>query len=90
MQATFTTQLKLAFLLARKTASDIFTGTGISISCEGKKYLGAPLGTDAFVHSFIHQQISTWEKELKLNLQSLNPMLLMLPLHMVSQANGPT
>ena len=36
---------------ARKTASDIFTGTGISISCEGKKYLGAPLGTDAFVHS---------------------------------------
>ena len=75
---------------ARKTASDIFTGTGISISCEGKKYLGAPLGTDAFVHSFIHQQISTWEKELKLNLQSPNPMLLMLPLHMVSQANGPT
>ena len=51
---------------ARKTASDIFTGTGISITCEGKKYLGAPLGTDAFVHSFIHQQISTWEKELKL------------------------
>ena len=26
---------------------------------EGKKYLGASLGTDTFVHSFIHQQIST-------------------------------
>ena len=50
----------------RKAASDIFSGTGISISCEGKKYLGAPLGIDTFVHSFIHQQISTWEKELKL------------------------
>lgn len=42
---------------AQKTASDIFTGTGISISW--KKYLRAPLATASFLHSFIQQQIST-------------------------------
>ena len=64
--------------------SDIFTITGVSVSCKGKKYLEAPLGTDAFVHSLSTNKSPPGKKNLKycLNLQSPNPMLLMLPLHM--------
>jgi len=46
-------------------AMSTFQGTGISITSEGKRHLGAALGTPSFVTSFVEQQVTSWIKELQ-------------------------
>ena len=46
-------------------AESVFGSTGINISVEGKKHLGAPLGTDAFAKSLISAKVEKWVKDFK-------------------------
>ena len=43
----------------------MFGGTGINISVERKKHLGAPLETDAFAKSLISAKVEKWVEEIK-------------------------
>ena len=42
-------------------AIDSFSSSGIQISCEGARYLGAPLGTAEYIKQFISQKVSQWQ-----------------------------
>ena len=46
-------------------AESMFSGAGINITIEGKKHLGAPLGTDVFRESFISVKVEKWVEEIK-------------------------
>ena len=46
-------------------AESMFSGTGIIITVEGKKHLGAPLGTDVFGEYFISAKVAKWVEEIK-------------------------
>ena len=41
-------------------AKKVFQGTGISVTEEGKIHLGAAIGTQAFVESYIERKVSEW------------------------------
>ena len=43
----------------------MFSRTGINVSVQGKKHLGAPLGTDEFCKSFISAKVEKWVEEIK-------------------------
>ena len=45
---------------------ELFQGSGISISADGKRHLGGALGSPSFVSSFVQERVSTWTKELDL------------------------
>ena len=42
---------------------EIFAGTGVNITCEGRPYLGSPLGTEDFVNE---NKVEVWSSELTL------------------------
>ena len=46
-------------------AKEMFQGTGISITEEGKRHLGAALGTQGFVESYVQRKVSEWVKAVK-------------------------
>ncbi len=46
-------------------AKRIFDGTGIKISLEGERHLGAVLGSDAFRKSYVENKINKWVKDVK-------------------------
>ena len=46
-------------------AASAFEGTGISITSDGKRHLGAALGSPSFVASFVEKQVTSWIKELQ-------------------------
>ena len=46
-------------------ASDLFRETGITVCSEGTRYLGAAIGTDTFVKSFIQGKVGGWVHEVK-------------------------
>ena len=41
-------------------AKEVFRGTGVSVTEEGKRDLGAAIGTQAFVKSYVKQKVSEW------------------------------
>ena len=41
-------------------AKKVFQGTGISVTEEGKRHLGAAIGTQAFVENYIERKVSEW------------------------------
>ena len=45
-------------------ATDIFRGTDVSITSEGRSVLGSPIGTCAFVDKFVDEKIAVWSNEL--------------------------
>ena len=45
-------------------ATDIFHGTDVSITSEGRSVLGSPVGTCAFVDKFVDEKIVVWSNEL--------------------------
>ena len=45
-------------------ANIIFKGTGLSITTEGKRHLGAALGTQSFVKEFVQLKVKNWVQEL--------------------------
>ena len=42
-------------------ALDTFSSSGIQITCEGARYLGAPLGSPVFIEQFIKGKVSEWQ-----------------------------
>ena len=48
-----------------ETANEIFQGTGISISTEGRRYLGGAIGTTSFRNQLIDQKVREWVEEIK-------------------------
>jgi len=46
-------------------AVSIFGNTGLMIAMEEKRHLGAALGTDSFVNSFVTQKVSVWKHKLE-------------------------
>ena len=45
-------------------AGKIFAETGIHITCEGKRYLGAALGTRDFVMNYVMDKVANWKAEI--------------------------
>ena len=43
----------------------IFCGSGVLITAEGKRYLGAALGMASFGSLFVNQKVSVWKHELE-------------------------
>ena len=50
----------------RDAGNDLFKGTGVKITSEGRPHLGAALGCNAYVSQFVSEKISEWGKELDL------------------------
>ena len=46
-------------------ALDTFASSGIQISSEGARYLGAPLGTQSFTNQFVNVKVSEWQASLE-------------------------
>ena len=46
-------------------ARAIFEGTGVAITTEGKRHLGAAIGTSNFVESYVQQKVSEWVHEME-------------------------
>ena len=47
------------------TAEEHFRGSGVNITIQGHRYLGAPLGSKSFVEDFIRDKISCWGSEIR-------------------------
>ena len=47
-------------------AKEIFQGTSVNITTHGRPYLGAPLGTSAYVQQFVKEKVDDWILDLKL------------------------
>ena len=45
-------------------AKEIFSGTGMSITTEGKVTLGCPIGTNSFMTSVVSAKISEWTDQI--------------------------
>ena len=41
-------------------AQSLFRDTNIHITSEGRPYLGSPLGSQAYVESFVHAKVDSW------------------------------
>ena len=46
-------------------AEEHFRGSGVNITTQGHRHLGAPLGSKPFVEEFIQDKIRYWETEIK-------------------------
>ena len=46
-------------------AQAVFDGTGVNVTQEGKRYLGASLGTKAFTENFVSEKVLEWTKEIE-------------------------
>jgi hypothetical protein len=49
-----------------EAAKEVFEGSGISITSEGKRYLGAAIGSDDFIEEFVKHKVYEWQTELEL------------------------
>ena len=45
-------------------AETVFEGSGVSITKEGKRHLGAAIGTEAFREAYVRDKIATWVQEI--------------------------
>ena len=43
-----------------RDAKELFSGTGIGITSEGKRHLGAALGSRSFLESYISDKVKMW------------------------------
>lgn len=46
-------------------AKEVFDGTGVRISQEGRRHLGSALGTESFVQAYITEKVKKWTTELE-------------------------
>ena len=70
------------------SATKLFQEEGVQITLQGRRHLGATLGSRSFTESYINSKVTDWIKEvLQLPLASL--MQLMVPLHMALLGDGP-
>jgi hypothetical protein len=47
-------------------AQEIFAGSGINITTEGRRHLGAVLGTEAFRENYVNSRVQEWVDELSI------------------------
>ena len=47
-----------------KMATEAFDSTGVNVTSHGRLYLEAPIGTRAFVESFVKNKVNQWISEL--------------------------
>ena len=47
------------------TASSTFAGTSVQVTTQGKRHLGAALGTQYFVEHYVAKQVKEWIPELE-------------------------
>ena len=45
-------------------AETLFRDTGVNITTQGRPYLGAPIGSSDYVHSFVSNKINCWIEEI--------------------------
>ena len=48
-----------------KAATELFHGTGVNITAEGKQHLGAAVGRQSFVHQYVEEKVAQWVQELE-------------------------
>ena len=48
-----------------EAAKEIVKGTGITVSSEGKRYLGGAMGTTSFLHQYVERKVNGWVKEIE-------------------------
>ena len=48
-----------------EAAKEIFKGTGITVSSEGKRYLGGAMGTTSFLQQYVERKVNGWVKEIE-------------------------
>ena len=53
-------------------ATAVFGDTSVQVTTEGRPYLGAPLGSPAYVSQFVREKVDQWSKELSLLSQIAN------------------
>ena len=46
------------------TAAASFANTGVQVTSKGRPYLGAAIGTEEFVISYVKDRVAKWTKEL--------------------------
>ena len=65
----YTPNAEKSWLIVREEALEqaqcIFHDSGINISSQGRPHLGAPLGSNAFIQSFVESKVTNWVKEIK-------------------------
>ena len=50
----------------RAKAEEVFAGTGVKITSDGRPYLGAPLGSEEYIASFLTDKVNEWTEEVDL------------------------
>ena len=48
-----------------QAATELFHGTGVNITAEGKRHLGAAVGRQSFVHQYVEEKVAQWVQELE-------------------------
>ncbi len=46
-------------------AAEIFHGSGVNISAEGKRHLGSAIGSSSFIKTYIQEKVKQWVEEVK-------------------------
>ena len=49
-----------------QSAVSSFAGSNVNITCEGRPYLGSPIGSDAYVLRFVEEKVKQWMDELQI------------------------
>ena len=47
-------------------AKELFEGSGVNVTCDGRPYLGSPLGSDEYANDFVKKKVEVWSNELSL------------------------
>ncbi len=53
------------YIVAKPEVAETFQGAGISISTEGRSYLGGAIGTTSFQNQLIDRKVREWAEEIK-------------------------
>ena len=71
-------------------AIEVFDGTGVQITAEGKCHLGAAIGSRSFAKEYLSSKVEEWTEEIKrlAKVAAHNLMLLMQHLHKVYRVDG--
>ncbi|ETX01015.1 MAG: hypothetical protein ETSY2_37945 [Candidatus Entotheonella gemina] len=70
-------------------AKEVFHDTNVNVTCHGRPYLGAPLGSCEYTEQYVQEKVDCWIGDLQLlaTLPRPNLMQPMRPLRMVSPTN---
>ena len=56
-----------------RKAREAFQGTGVTITCDGSRYLGGAIGEEQFCTSHFQQLVAKWTEELKSLIELAGP-----------------